>query len=267
MLPVITIGSAHLAGYGLMMALGFITAAVCGGFIYKRNGGYFWDFIALGVVSFLFALLGAAVTYILVTYSLKEIWNWIVTGEYDTYKGIGLVFYGGLIGGIPGFLIGKRMIRARFDQVARAFATVIPLGHALGRVGCFLGGCCYGIPWTGAFAVTYPEITGIPGPRFPVQLLEAALLLILFAALLFCMLKGMTGLRLTAMYAGCYSVIRFITEFFRGDEIRGHAGAFSTSQWISLAVFLAALVMFVLCRAGMDVPKDAGKDDATRAVR
>ena len=85
--------------------------------------------------------------------------------------------------------------------------------------------------------------------------------LILFAALLFCMLKGMTGLRLTAMYAGCYSVIRFITEFFRGDEIRGRAGAFSTSQWISLAVFAAACVMFILCRAGLDVPKDAGREE------
>lgn len=231
-----------------MMVVGTLLAGFLGAHYFKKEGGFYWDYIAMMLVAFVCALLGAVLTYIFVTYPLGEIWTWIKTGNYNTDRGVGLVFYGGLLGGIPGFFLGKKLIQARFDPAARCAVTMIPLGHAFGRIGCFLGGCCYGIPYTGFGAVTYPEAARIEGARFPVQLLEAALLFCLFGLLLYCMKGGMSGWRLTALYGGMYSVIRFITEFFRGDEIRGRAWLFSTSQWISLGIFAASMVILILLK-------------------
>ena len=156
----------------------------------------------------------------------------------------GLVFYGGLIGGFLFCLWYLRRYRLDVCLYADAMVPGIPLFHTFGRVGCFIGGCCYGMEWE--HGICYPETHVTSGvPLFPVQLVEAGANLILCAAL--CVLsrrwKG-TGLTMPA-YGLCYGVVRFVLEFFRGDAIRGHAAGLSTSQWISL-VIIAASAAFVI---------------------
>lgn len=153
----------------------------------------------------------------------------------------GLVFYGGLIGGFLLCLWYLRRYKLDVLLYADAMVPGIGLFHALGRLGCFLSGCCYGVAWE--HGICYPEshITG-GTPLFPVQLVEAAGDLIL--CLVLCQLsrrwKG-TGLTMPAYGIG-YGVLRFVLEFFRGDAVRGHWGNLSTSQWISLAIIAASAV-------------------------
>ena len=165
------------------------------------------------------------------------------------------MFYGGLILAILVFFAWCGRRRESPLALADLLCTVIPLGHAFGRVGCFFYGCCYGRDSDAWCAVTFPA--GSPswfehGRRavavLPTQLFEAAALLAPFAALLFLYRRFR---RYTAgVYLVGYAVIRFFMEFLRGDP-RADVGPFSISQTISigLAVFGAALLVLDRRRA------------------
>ena len=122
----------------------------------------------------------------------------------------------------------------------------LPLGHAFGRVGCFLVGCCYGHPYDGIFAVTYTRSQFAPNgvSLFPVQLLEAVLefLIGIFLLAVGKKWKGMTGLY---WYLALYAVCRFLLEFLRADAERGIVAGLSTSQILSIALGLTAICLLV----------------------
>ena len=132
----------------------------------------------------------------------------------------GSVFYGGLAGAV---VAGSLFVRARGGRVLEhldVFAVGIPLFHALGRVGCFLGGCCYGVEWPGGVVYTHDPIGLANGvPRFPVQLVEAGVELVLFLVLLGLFLRGRGRGKLMACWALAYAPARFPLEFLRGDAI------------------------------------------------
>lgn len=162
----------------------------------------------------------------------------------------GSVFYGGLIGGTAAAVFYAQKKGLNLEAYSDMAAPAVPLFHVFGRIGCFLGGCCYGVACS--FGVTYTnaltqEANGVS--RFPVQLAEAAFNLILFLALHRLCKQGRWKGKLFAGYLLMYSAGRFLLEFLRGDEIRGFFWVLSTSQWISIAVFLATLVWLVRKRA------------------
>jgi len=161
----------------------------------------------------------------------------------------GFVFYGGLIGGSLGYLLGCKIARCHPRDLLNIFAFVIPFIHAFGRLGCFCAGCCYGIPYNGPLALHYkapvsdaPLNTGL----FPVQLLEAFLLMLFALVLLFLLLKkreAVASKNLFLYYLIYYSILRFFLEYLRSDPARGYLWIFSTSQWISLALFITGITI------------------------
>ncbi len=165
----------------------------------------------------------------------------------------GSVFYGGLIGGIIAAVITIRVKKLPLAGFADIITVCIPIFHAFARVGCFLSGCCYGIESEFGFTAhgntLVPDVNDVS--RFPVQLLEAALNLVLFAVLilLYRKISGKGGFfdgKLIFIYLICYSIIRFGDEFLRGDAIRGFVfGTLSTSQFISIVLFIISVT--VLC--------------------
>ena len=110
--------------------------------------------------------------------------------------------------------------------------TAIPLAQGIGRIGCFLGGCCYGrttdLPW----GVTFP---GHDSPVHPTQLYESALNLLNFALLFFVYKRRRFGGQVFALYFFNYALIRFFIEFWRGDTFRGFVFR-SSSPWTSLSI-------------------------------
>ena len=163
----------------------------------------------------------------------------------------GFVFYGGLLGGVLGYLVGVKIANCSFHDFLNVFAFVIPYIHAWGRVGCFCAGCCYGIPYEGPLAVHYSNpVSDVPcGPGiFPVQILEA-LLLFAFAFWVLLMLlrhAELVSASLFLYYTLYYSLVRFGLEYLRHDKSRGFFWIFSTSQWISLFIFLISVTILVL---------------------
>lgn len=160
----------------------------------------------------------------------------------------GMVYYGGVIGGIIGGILYIRSYQMPFLKFFDNLAIALPLGHAIGRLGCFFAGCCYGAPTDSCLGVEYP-VSNLVAPNgiaiFPVQLFESILNVILFFVLVLIAKKMKKG-QIIGIYLVAYSTIRFILEFFR-DDPRGSVLFFSTSQFISI-ILLAIGIIFIISK-------------------
>ena len=173
-----------------------------------------------------------------------------------SYAASGMVFYGGLLCVILFLYLYCKRAKLPVRRYMNIMAVTFPLFHFFGRIGCTLSGCCYGIEYHGPFALIYPSALINEGvsdhladfPRFPIQPMEALIELLLFVILLLIYLKKGDAFPVTGTYLICYSVIRFLDEFLRGDSARGIWGPFSTSQWISLAIFIGTVIYFIILK-------------------
>lgn len=162
----------------------------------------------------------------------------------------GMVFYGGLIFGILSLLWYFKKYKIDSGKALDLFAIVIPFAHMIGRIGCFLAGCCYGKQTNAWYGMLFPygsstHIHGEGARVIPTQLIEAILLFSLFVFLfVFHRLAKYKKYRLSSLYLMLYGVIRFLLEFLRGDEIRGRWLFLSTSQWISILIILAGMIFY-----------------------
>lgn len=247
MYPYISVFGRQIGTYGLCMAAAVLLAAFLACLRAKKRGVQFEDVIIVGAAALGFALVGGGLLYIFVTYSLQEIFAMIKAGQFG-FLGGGIVFYGGLIGGIVGAFVGVRIAKCKFSDIESCVVPFIPLGHAIGRVGCLMAGCCHGFAYDGPLAIHYPHsIMGLSPHQgyFPTPILESVLNLGIFAYLLHCSKKQSRKFELLIRYLGCYGILRFLLEFFRGDSVRGALWVFSTSQWISLGI-LAVVGIYLL---------------------
>lgn len=232
-----------LPTYGLLIALGLILGNLMALMVMKKRQMNTDDFLALEGYALLGGFLGAKLLYLFA--SRHEI-DWSRLGDFSYLLDLirsGFVFYGGLIGGILCVFLAGKLHKIRVMPYLRTAIVFVPFVHAFGRFGCFMAGCCYGIPWQGFPAVIFPENSSAPAgiPLFPVQLVEALGLLVIFGIELWLLLKK--NFRYTTeLYILLYAVLRFIMEFFRYDDIRGFAAGISTSQWICLGCFAGSLV-------------------------
>ncbi len=159
----------------------------------------------------------------------------------------GMVFYGGLIGAVAALAIYMRCAKINCKkELTDIFAICVPLFHTFGRIGCFFGGCCYGIESMFGFVANnslMPEMSGVR--RFPVALLESLFNFILFLFLLYLFKKKRKSGRLLFIYMMIYPVGRFLIEFLRADAIRGIFFSLSTSQWISILLFAVGIICYI----------------------
>jgi formylglycine-generating enzyme required for sulfatase activity len=172
----------------------------------------------------------------------------------------GRVYLGGVVGGAVAVALAARRLGLRLSALGDAAALALPLGHAVGRLGCLLGGCCYGAPWDGPLAVvaTDPRAPAAhpPVPRHPWPVYEAAASLAV-AAVVAALPARRPWLRAGA-YLGLYGAARVALEPLRGDAVRGVFAGVSTSQLVgaALAVGGAALCARAL-RGGAAAPAPA----------
>lgn len=146
----------------------------------------------------------------------------------------GFVFYGGLFGAIIGLYIFTKAYGLPFGMLANITAPGFPLFHMWGRVGCFFAGCCYGREASWGIALENdPNV-----PRIPIQLIESGCILSIFLVLLYLEKAKQDHSQLLCIYLSLYSICRLILEIFRGDAIRGIWAGLSTSQWISIGLFV-----------------------------
>ena len=171
----------------------------------------------------------------------------------------GMVFYGGLLGAMLGVIIYCRVSHINGRTYMNIASCAFPMLHAFGRIGCALGGCCYGIEYHGLFAIQYTAAQIKPGisdhiadfPRFPVQPMEALIEFLICFIMIRIYLKYENRYSIAAIYLFTYGIVRFSDEFLRGDVIRGLWGPFSTSQWIALFCIIGTVIYFISKRLSL----------------
>ena len=187
--PFIEILNLEIPIYGVCWMVGIFISAFIALFLSKKRRIEKFDVVCSAIYAVIGGMIGSKLLFIIV--SLKTIIQEKIPIE-AVIKG-GFVFYGGLIGGIVGLYIYIKIYKLYFLDFADTYACVLPLGHALGRIGCFFSGCCHGMHYNGPFSVVYTQTLGTTPlniPLFPIQLLEALTLTALFIVLLILFLKN-----------------------------------------------------------------------------
>lgn len=239
--------------YGVMAALGFLAAVGTWVWLGRREKAFPPETATdLGVWLMLSGILGSRIAY--------------VAANWDHYRAApaeivridqgGLIFYGGLILASLALVAFARRRRIPLWKMADYAIPGLAVGHALGRVGCFLNGCCYGRAAVAhpAWGVVYPACSepgqAFPGvPLYPVQLLEAAGLLAIWAALLRAYPRRKRDGGVFALYLLLYPPLRFALEYLRGDPRQG-AWNVDAAQWISIGLWACGWALVALLPKG-----------------
>ena len=217
-------------GWGVAYSFGRI-ALLRQGLSLKGFRGLFWG-------SFLSSYLGAKALFLLSLMGPFAERAFPLLQNTSFWLGGGFVFFGGLLAGM--FFWGVYSLYFRHFPPNQLFLLLpaLAFGHAVGRVGCFLAGCCYGIPSELPWAILTQGAF-----RHPVPLYEALGLVTLSIVLWQKTQKRVWDNRASFFfYLLSYSLLRFCLEFLRGDSIRGEVGGWPLSQVI--ATFLMGISCF-----------------------
>ena len=247
-----SIGSMKIHWYGILSACGFLSAMLA--LMWKRHiAGVSKDNIMdIGMIAMFAGIAGARLFYVIQFHEQFE-GNFLKVFRVD--QG-GLVFYGGFILSTIVLITYCKIKKINLARLLDVFAPAVALGHAFGRLGCFMQGCCFGKPavdsWLGvtfpagsAPAYRYPapatgdifmqKVESLP--LYPTQLIEAGVNFALFGMLFFIAGRFKKPGRVAGIYVVCYAILRFLMEFMRGDHTHTVAGM-TPSQ--SVAVFITA---------------------------
>lgn len=263
-----TIGKFTVHGYGLMIGLGFAAAVFAGGLLAKKKGLSDDHFTSIAIWVLLIGFLGGKILHIIVEFKAFLANPMAVIGSE------GFVVYGGIITGILSIFVYCKVKKLNFLDYLDLFGAAVPLNQALGRIGCFCAGCCYGKETDSWVGVVFPEGSMAPvGVKvLPTQLFMAAGDFVFFILLTIYLLrtkavtktgedvenegeskkkpvktiepKKVTNPGCTAaLYLVLYSIGRFIIEFFR-DDARGNVGVLSTSQFLAIFSLVGGLLLY-----------------------
>jgi phosphatidylglycerol:prolipoprotein diacylglycerol transferase len=238
-----------LNSYGLLLALAFIVGLFVMSRLAKRDSLNESRVYDLGLWVLASSLIGSKLLMIVTEWDVyyRDHPGQIFTLDFFRSGG---VFYGGFIAALLASVIAMRIYKLPWWRTADAFAPGIAIGQAIGRLGCFSAGCCWGTPTTGPFGVHFTErgheITGVPigVALHPVQLYEVGATFALFLFLLWLTGRRRFHGQVMLAYAILYAVARFIIEFWR-DDPRGEVFNLSTSQFIALALFIGGLIAYI----------------------
>lgn len=244
-----SIGPFTVHAYGLMIAIGVLAAYFVAGYRAKRLHIDSNSIDLLVVWILLGGVCGAKALY-----WVTQIKNIIQDPRILLDITDGFVVYGGIMGGI---VTGYFYCRKKQLGFLKYFDLLIPsvaLAQGFGRIGCFMAGCCYGMETTSAWGVVFPPVSFAPsGVRLiPTQLISSGLDFLLFAVLIVYAKRKKAEGQVAALYLILYSLGRFVLEFFRGDLVRGSVGVLSTSQFISIFLFVIGCGMFIVKQYGIN---------------
>ncbi len=256
------IGGFAIYWYGILVAGGFLVGLWTASrrcVLDKLVGKVISD---LGVWIILAGMIGARAMHV-VTYWEEQYVDQPLSHLLD-FRGGGLVFHGGFIGAALAVILYTRLHgKQPLWKIADAFAPSIPLGHALGRLGCLMYGCCFGtacdLPW----AIQFPEHS----PAFnllgqaptdaahslyvhPTQIYSALLNVALYGGLAWLYRHKRFDGQVFGLYLAGYSINRFVVEFFRGDYQAEQLwfGWVKPGQQLSLFLLPIGITLIILLR-------------------
>ncbi|MFC2027869.1 prolipoprotein diacylglyceryl transferase [Chloroflexota bacterium] len=255
-----TIGSQEVRWYGVMVALAVLVGVAVPLWLSRKWGisvinenSYFW----VAIVGVIGGVIGARLIHVF------DEWGYFMDHPGEIIGGEGMGIYGAILGGTLFGVITARVVKVPIGRMVDVAAYGLILAQAVGRIGCFLNGCCYGtttdLPWGTTW--THPDSYGpLVGAVHPTQIYELLFDLVLFA-FLWIMRKriGVPG-AIYLIYISVYSVGRFLISFLRENE-EAFLGL-QQAQVVSLVVlFIAVGWLVYLLRKPVLEPEAVSSDE------
>jgi phosphatidylglycerol:prolipoprotein diacylglycerol transferase len=254
----------QLPSYGVLVATGIVAGLLLALWLGRRvrlPKDFILDIVFWCVVA---GLVGGRITYLLLE------WRAFLANPLGTlFAGAGQVFLGGLLAALVAIVFVCRHYRVAIALASDVLAPALALGHAFGRVGCFLAGCCYGAPTQSALGVSFPRFLDKQGniigslpyldhldrglvttqdacslSIYPVQLFESIGNLLICLGLVLLWRRRRFDGQIALCYVLAYGALRFGLEFLRGDSVRGIFYGLSTSQWLTLLLAAGAIALW-----------------------
>lgn len=252
----IPIGPITIHMYGLMIALGFLSAYSLCVYRGKRRGlseDILWGILCCAIVG---GLIGTRILYYIVELPsiLKDpsiLWD---------FKN-GYVVYGGIIGGVLAGFLYCRKKKVSFLKYFDLVMPAVALAQGLGRLGCFFAGCCYGRETDAWYGITFRNSKFAPNnvKLVPTQLISSAGDFLICGILLLYAKRNPVNGRVASAYLILYGFGRFGVEFLRNDY-RGNIGWMSTSQLISVVIVAIGVALYLI------LPKFLEREEAEDAI-
>lgn len=271
------LGGITVYSYGLMVAIAFIVGISIGARRARTLGEDPQNILDLCLWVMIFSLVGARLCYVIINidyYSRYPL-------EIIMVNRGGLVFYGGIIGAIIASFLFIKIKKLNMGTYFDILSPSLAIGHALGRIGCFLNGCCYGrvihshpLRFIGvqfprvvetvhnAQGEAVSQIIGAPAylahlnngiitdtaqtclPVYPTQLISSVGNLIIFFILTYLFSKRSFKGQIWWSYVMIYAVFRFLIEFLRGDNPPVPPFGFTFSQTLAIGLFIVGIIMY-----------------------
>ena len=257
---IISIGGFFLPTYGLLVALGFLAGVWLTTRLARRAGLDAEVVTNLAIYCALAGLAGAKLMMFVLNFGYYSE-NPGALFSFDTLLSAG-VFHGGFLAALAFAWIYIQRQKLPWLSTLDVLAPGVALGHAIGRLGCFAAGCCWGDRCERPWAVTFTnhdahEITGVPLniPLHPTQLYEA----VLTFAIAYLLYRASSARRapgwVFGLYLALYGPARIVTEFFREhDQAPAFGGPMTWTQWIAAGLTLVGVWLAVRARSGSPRP-------------
>ena len=251
----IQLGSITIYWYGVFVSLGFLISYLYLQARAKKSNVSVECVSDLAFASMIGGVVGARLFYVILNFSDYSS-NPIEIIRIDHG---GLVFYGGFIGAVLTVSWYIKKNKLKIWEVADLFALALPLGQAIGRIGCFINGCCFGKPSESWISYQYPHDSSVWAhqvhsklipyqateclPVIPAQIFQSSINILIWIILVLVAKKANRAGLLFALYLILYSLGRFLNEFNRGDYTQHYIGL-TISQVICLAIAPIGILMY-----------------------
>jgi phosphatidylglycerol:prolipoprotein diacylglycerol transferase len=239
--PYIHIFGLKIPAYGVMVLLAVVTAYFALAFFSRREKVPFDKLENLFIATFIAAIVGARIFY-LIEHNQFSLINLIKVWEG------GLDFFGGFVFAAVTVLVGIKALKLPFWKVLDIAAISLILAHSVGRLGCWLAGCCYGKPTDLPIGVVFPPESIAPSgvALYPTQLMEATGNFIGYLLLFYIYKKGkpFDGI-IVSLYLIWYGTERFLLEFIRGVTPPIPGLGLTWNQIVALGGILTGIVFLV----------------------
>jgi len=210
-----------IGSYGILAIVASITSILIAIYLIPHQKFSKSDIFDMSMLVYSLGLGGAILMHIILFPPLS--WD---LSNYES----GLVSYGGLLGGIPAYYIIRYRWNLNFQYFANLFTIPFVFALAIGRIGCFFGGCCFGKPTDSSIGV-FIDTNGFHGHVIPTNLMSSFFLFILGFILIYISKKKKEYL--VPAFLISYSIFRFLIEFWR-DDPRQFFLTLSDGQWFSI---------------------------------
>lgn len=231
------IGGFPVYSYGVMLIIAFfvgVAIARARAAQYGLKPEQIWDVSFWVLVS---GVLGARIVFILqeLPYYLKNL-DQLFSLRFD-----GLTSYGGLLGGLIAFLVWSRVAKVPTLRLLDCVAPSVFIGHAIGRVGCLLNGCCYGgqcdLPW--GIHVQDDHGHSLPGLYHPAQIYDSFFNLVGFAVAMLIARRGLKSGQMMSLFLTLHGLARVIYEFWRYNTTSASLGGLPITEAQAVSALMA----------------------------